>query len=80
MSHTGWLFLIGAAFVLIGIGFFYWGVVEARNYRDALARRYDLCEFITRLPKRPEPGALKIGGVISIILGVFSLIAAFCFL
>ena len=75
MSSSSWLFLVGTVFILMGIGFFIWGMKEASSYRYALAQRYDLREFITHIPKRPEPGALKIGGVISVVVGFFMIIA-----
>ena len=79
MSSSGWLFLIGSLFVVVGCGFFYWGVREMRAYLLALVSRYDLREFMMRTPKRPEPGALKIGGVICWVVAFWCIVAGFIF-
>jgi hypothetical protein len=80
MSTSGWLFTIGIIFVLIGIGFFIWGKREARDYVFSLVKRRDLREFMERTPERPEPGALKNGGVIGVVIGIWLLLAGFYFL
>jgi len=62
--------IVGGVFFLIGIGLIIWGVKEAENYYDSLVTRFDLREFFSRWPKRPEPGALKTGGWIAIAVGI----------
>jgi hypothetical protein len=68
--------ILGAVFTLLGIGFWCWGQKEEHDYYNAIARRPDAREFVTRFPARPEPGGLKAGGYISLALGVVLLIAA----
>ncbi|MBN1644029.1 MAG: hypothetical protein JW856_04345 [Dehalococcoidales bacterium] len=62
--------IIGAVFFVLGIALIIWGVREGRNYYDSLINRVDLREFFSKWPLRPEPGALKTGGWISIILSI----------
>lgn len=62
--------IIGAVIFLLGIVFIIWGVREGRRYYDSLVTRVDLREFFTRWPMRPEPGALKTGGWIAIVVGI----------
>ncbi len=72
MTSNGWLIpvVLGGVFILLGLGAVIWGKREEKSYYDALATRTDLREFFDRWPFRPEPGALKIGGWIAIVVGV----------
>lgn len=62
--------IIGGVFFLLGVGLMIWGVKEAEHYYDSLVTRFDLREFFSRWPPRPEPGALKTGGWIAIAVGI----------
>jgi hypothetical protein len=75
MSQQLILLIMGGAFVLLGIGFIFWGRAEENSYYTSIARRFDVREFIERMPFRPEPGSLRIGGRIAITVGVLLLIA-----
>jgi hypothetical protein len=72
MELQGWVVpvIIGGVFVLLGLAALFWGKREERIYYDALTTRHDLREFFSRWPKRPEPGALKMGGWITIAVGL----------
>jgi hypothetical protein len=61
---------IGVAIFLIGIGLIIWGVKEGSNYYDSLINGFDLREFFSRWPPRPEAGALITGGWIAIAVGI----------
>ncbi|MCL2707242.1 MAG: hypothetical protein FWE97_03680 [Dehalococcoidia bacterium] len=74
MSISSWCFTLGIIFVLIGIGFFLWGKKEAHDYELSLLSRRDLREFMERTPERPEPEALKNGGVIGVVVGLWLLL------
>ena len=69
------LFIMGGCFVVLGIIFYFWGRREEEKYYNTIVHRFDVREFIERLPFRPEPGALRIGGIIMLTLGVLLLIA-----
>ena len=69
-EHWGIPVIIGAVMFALGIGLIIWGTKEAENYYDSLVTRFDLREFFSRWPPRPEPGALKIGGWIAIAVGI----------
>jgi hypothetical protein len=75
MSEAWVVVITGALFIVLGAGAIIWGFNEERRYYDSLATRYDIREFIERLPRRPEPGSLKTGGVISLVIGAMMLIA-----
>jgi len=72
MVWQGWLttLVVGAGFVLLGLGVVFWGRREERRYYESLTARRDLREFFSRWPLRPEPGAIKIGGLITIAVGL----------
>jgi len=43
---------------------------RVKKYYEALIGRMDIREFIEKTPVRPEPDALKIGGIILIAVGI----------
>ena len=73
------LLAIGGAFVILGVLAILWGNHEERSYYDNIANRPDVREFLEHLPWRPEPHALRVGGSIAVIVGVFCLIMALVF-
>ena len=77
MPEGSWLIIAsGGLFILLGLGAYLWGRGEEKAYYDSMpARRYDVREYLERLPFRPEPGALKIGGWILMALGLAMLVA-----
>jgi hypothetical protein len=75
MSTQAWSIVLGSFFIVVSAGFYLWGRKESQSYEDALITRYDLREFIEHTPERPEPGALKTGGIIGLVLGVGLVIA-----
>ena len=76
MPYHGWLIpiVVGAVFIVLGLGAIIWGKREEKSYYDSLSTRADLREFFSHWPKRPEPGALKIGGWIAIAVGLVMII------
>ena len=68
--------VLGGFFVLFGLVFLWWGKKEERAYRDSLMYRRDLREFMTGWPPRRGAGALKLGGWISLAIGIPLLIVA----
>lgn len=62
--------IVGGIIFLLGIGSIIWGSKEETHYYDSLVTRFDLREFFSRWPPRPEPGALKAGGWIAIAVGI----------
>ena len=65
---------IGGFFAIIGIILVLLGRGEENRYYDSLARRPDAREYLERWPPRPRLGALKIGGWISLGIGVLLMI------
>ena len=61
---------LGALFIVLGILAFFWGCREMDAYYRGLCQRRDIREFIERSPLRPEPEALKIGGIIMVVVGI----------
>lgn len=66
--------IFGGLFILLGAGVFLWGKNEEKDYYKAISTRSDVREYMEHSPERPEPGGLKIGGVIAFFLGLFMLI------
>ena len=71
---------IGGLFLLLGIIAFLWARSEERGLNYDLSQRPDLREFITRWPIRVEPGALRVGGWILMIIGIVLIILGSIFL
>ena len=69
------LIVVGGVFILLGVVAIIWGKREEKSYIDSLAARTnDLREFMDHWPPRPQPGSLKVGGWIAIIMGLLVLI------
>jgi CHASE3 domain sensor protein len=66
--------IVGVVFILLGLGAVLWGRREERKYYDSLTTRADLREFVEHWPRRPEPGASKIGGWIAVAIGLMLVI------
>jgi len=65
---------LGGFFVVLGLVALFWGRREEKRYYDSIAERHDAREFLEHWPRRPEPGATKVGGWISFALGAILLI------
>lgn len=65
--------VMGGVFVFVGGVLFLWGKREETRYYNSLYTRTDVREFIERLPRHPEPAALKTGGRIAIAVGLVML-------
>ena len=76
MPQGDWLILVsvGGGFVILGIIGILWGRHEEKRLFEALAEKRDLREFSLRHVETPQPGALKLGGWIAIVLGVVLLL------
>jgi len=70
MEIWGITLIVAGGLLLFGIALIFWGKREEKNYYDSLTSRVDLREFFSRWPPRPQPGALKVGGWISIIVSL----------
>ncbi len=66
---------VGGLFIILGLAAMLWGKREEKSYYNALSARHDVREFMEHWPLRPQPGALKIGGWIAVILGFLLLVA-----
>ena len=64
----------GSGFILLGIVAILWGRYEEKRLFDALSEKRDLREFSLKHVDSPQPGALRIGGWISIALGILLLL------
>ena len=77
MANGDYLIMMGAGgvFLLLGLAALLWGRHEEKSYYDTISTRIgDLREFISHWPPRPQPGALKTGGWITIIIGTLVLV------
>lgn len=74
LGETTILMGAGGGFILLGIIAILWGRYEEKRLFDALAEKRDLREFSLNHVDSPQPGALRIGGWISIALGALLLL------
>jgi len=82
MLNGDWLILIGMGglFILLGLAAIIWGKREEKSYYNSISTRPDVKEFLEHEPKRPEHGALKTGGWITIIIGLLMIALGSAFL
>lgn len=75
MPQGDWFILmgLGGLFVILGVALVVGGKREEKGYYDSLSTRTDMREFVEHTPQRPEPSALKIGGWLTIAIGVVML-------
>ena len=71
---------LGAIFLLIGVGSLLWSRSEKEGYYKGISSRNDVREYMEHTPEIPEPAGLKIGGIISLIVGLVMLIMGGAFL
>jgi hypothetical protein len=64
---------IGGFFVLLGIILIIMGKSEEKRYYDSLASRHDVREFMEHWPERPRVGSVKIGGWVSLAVGLVTI-------
>jgi hypothetical protein len=76
MPQGDWLIpvIAGGVFLLLGLVGVFWGIFEEKQLFDSLSKKPDLREFSLNHVESPQPGALKTGGRIAIILGLILLI------
>jgi hypothetical protein len=64
---------IGGFFVLLGIILIIMGRSEEKHYYDSLASRPDVREFTEHWPERPRVGSVKVGGWVSLAVGLVTI-------
>jgi len=69
-DQPGVLMLIGGVFILFGIGLYLWDRRESLAYRNQLMQRPDMREFLTNWPPHWWLKALRLGGMISLAIGI----------
>ncbi len=67
------LTVMGGVFVAVGAGIFFKGKIDAKKEYDTLTSRTDMKEFIEHSPEHSKAGVFKLGGMISIIIGLVML-------
>lgn len=73
------MIIIGGIFLILGLIGFLWGRKEEGAWYSTISERIDVREFLDHLPGRPEPDALRIGGKISIAVGIVILLVCLGF-
>ena len=76
MPQHDWfvLMVMGGVFILLGLGAIIWDRGEEKSYYDSLSTRPDAREFLEHRPRRPQFGALKVGGWIAIAIGALMIV------
>jgi hypothetical protein len=63
------MIIVGAVFIVLGATGILWGIREEKRIFEELSKKPDLREFTQKHIETPQPGALKTGGKIALILG-----------
>ena len=71
--------IIGGVFLLLGFIGLVWGRREEGAYYNTILGRIDVREFWERLPGRPEPHSLRVGGRICLAVGTVLLLISLGF-
>jgi hypothetical protein len=81
MPQDDWyiLVIVGGVFLILGIIGILWGRYEEKRLFEALAEQRDLREFTLEHVESPQPGALRMGGWIAIVLGVLVMVVGIIF-
>ncbi|MFC1977002.1 hypothetical protein ACFLWS_01875 [Chloroflexota bacterium] len=81
MPQHDWFVIMGMGglFILLGLAAIIWGRKEEKGYYDSLSTQADTREFLEHWPRRPQFGALKIGGRIAIAIGVLMIVMSGAF-
>jgi len=76
MEQTEWQIALGlgALFLILGIALIVGGRKEEKGYYDGIVGHEDVREFMAHDPERAEPGALKVGGWISLATGLVMMV------
>ncbi len=67
--HLLIMIVLGGTFLVVGLGIFLGARRGERRYYDGLTSRTDMREFVDRSEDRPGYRSLRLGGLISIIIG-----------
>ena len=75
MPYEDWfiLMVMGGFFSLFGLVVMFWGRTEEKSYYDSISKRTDVREYLEHWPEHTGPGGLKIGGWVSIAVGLVML-------
>ncbi len=73
------LLVAGGVFILLGIGIILLDRAEKKGYFSSISHHVDTREYLEAWPERPEFGALKLGGWISIIIGIALIVMGLVF-
>ena len=66
-----WIYVIlGGVFILLGVIGMLWARREEERYYSAMSHRPDVREYLDHWPPRIEPGAIRIGGRVAIVVGI----------
>jgi len=78
------MLILGGAFVLIGLGGVFWGKKEAgEDYQSITARadvHTDTRKFLEDWKADSGSGALKLGGLLALVVGIFLLVLGTVFM
>ena len=67
---------MGVLFILLGVAFILWDKKEKKAYYNSiLLTQKDVKEYMTHEPERPWLNAWRIGGRISLLIGIMLAIA-----
>jgi hypothetical protein len=72
MPYSDYFMVMGTGgfFILLGIILILWGKSEKKGYYNSLMTHHDTREFLEHWPPRPRVGAGKIGGWVSLAVGL----------
>lgn len=74
-QNDAWIIMVvGGVFLVLGVLALVWGRHEEKRLLESLAAKRDLREFTASNQENPQPGSLKTGGWLSVVLGALLVI------
>jgi len=67
---------IGGLFVIVGLAMVLWGRRGGKKYYESISSKTDVREFLEQWPRHLGYDSIKLGGWISIVIGVILLALA----
>ena len=66
---------MGGLFIVLGLALIFWDKSNEKRYYDSFSTSVDVRKYLDHWPPHPGFGAIRIGGLIAIAVGLVMIIA-----